>query len=84
MGTFEYEITKHPLKDSGGLVYFCTDRGDCMLDQVPDGQLNGLGQVLNERGARGWELVQVFFGEGGAVAFWKRSIGADRAGEGDK
>ena len=74
MNRFEYEITKHPLNEFSGLVYFCTDQGDCELEQIPDGQLNGLGQILNERGAQGWELVQVFFGEGGAMAFWKRSV----------
>jgi len=36
-----------------------------------------LGEMLNERGKRGWELVQISFGKEGLMAFWKREI-ADR------
>ena len=67
MARFEYEITKYPADEFTHLVYFCTDQGQCNLDQLPSDQ-------LNERGSEGWELVQIFFGEGGVVAFWKRAI----------
>jgi len=30
--------------------------------------------ILNGRGSEGWELIQIFFGEDGVVAFWKRLI----------
>ena len=74
MARFEYEITKYPADEFTHLVYFCTDQGQCNLDQLPSDQMGVLGAKLNERGSEGWELVQVLFGEGGVVAFWKRAI----------
>ncbi len=74
MTRFEYEITTYPADEFTHLVYFCTDQGQCNLDQLPSDQMSVLGAKLNERGAEGWELVQVFFGEGGVVTFWKRAI----------
>jgi len=38
--------------------------------------LDVLGGILNERGAQGWELIQLFLGGDGVVAFWKRAIEA--------
>jgi len=31
-----------------------------------------LAALLNEKGEEGWELIQVSFGKGGVMAFWKR------------
>jgi hypothetical protein len=72
MKQFEYEITKHPADDFTNLVYFCTSEGECRFDQIPANQTEALVSIFDERGALGWELVQVFFGEEGVVAFWKR------------
>ena len=74
MARFEYEITKYSADEFTHLVFFCTDQGQCNIDQLPSDQMSALGTKLNERGSEGWELVQLFFGEGGVVAFWKRSI----------
>jgi hypothetical protein len=74
MKKFEYEITKHPAEDFNQLVYFCSETGECSLDQVPDHQTGLLEKILNNRGNEGWELVQMSFGENGMVAFWKRII----------
>ena len=74
MTRFEYEITKYPADEFTHLVYFCTDQGQCNLDQLPSDQMSVLEAKLNERGSEGWELVQVFFGEDGVVAFWKRAF----------
>jgi hypothetical protein len=71
---FEYEITKYPADQFTQLVYFCTDKGECTIDQLPSDQLSIMGELLNERGSQGWELVHIFFGEDGAVVFWKRAI----------
>ena len=71
---FEYEITKHPSEEFEQLVYFCTDQGECILDQVPIDQTNRLSDILNERGSKGWEMVQLFFGTDGILAFWKKAI----------
>ena len=74
MQRFQYEITKHPADQFIHLVYFCTDEGECDFDQLPSNQTEVLKKILNERGTQGWELVQVFFGKDGVVAFWKRAI----------
>lgn len=75
MNKFEYEITKHPSKEFTKLVYFCTDEGECNIDELPTDQLSTMEEILNNRGAQGWELIQLSFGEDGVIAFWKRSIG---------
>jgi hypothetical protein len=72
MNRFEYEITKHSASEFVELAYFCTDSGECTLSELPAHQMDSLNAVLNERGEEGWELVQVFFGNAGMVAFWKR------------
>lgn len=74
MKKFEYEITKHPADEFTHLVYFCTKEGECDFDQLPSNQTEVLEKILNERGVLSWELVQVFFGKDGVVAFWKRAI----------
>jgi hypothetical protein len=74
MNQFEYEITKHAADEFTHLVYFCTDEGECNLTELPSDQLQCLGDLLNEKGAEGWELVQLSFGNDGVVAFWKRPI----------
>jgi len=72
MTAYEYEVTRHGAEEFKQMAYFCSEKGECRLDEVPQDQLQRLEQVLNERGALGWELVQILFREGGAVAFWKR------------
>jgi len=74
MKQFEYEITKHPADEFTHLIYFCTNEGECNVDQLPLNQTEVMEKILNERGAQSWELVQVFFGKDGVVAFWKRAI----------
>ena len=74
MKQFEYEITKHPADEFKHLIYFCTEKGECNIDQLPSDQIKILGERLNERGSDGWEMVQIFFGEDGVVMFWKRAI----------
>ena len=69
MRQFEYEITKHPADEFTDLVYFCSEGGDCHINQIPSDQMIVLGNLLNKRGSSGWELVQLAFGDGGAVAF---------------
>ncbi len=70
--TFEYEITSIPAGTFQQLAIFCSEKGDCSLNDVPVDQTAVLRDALNEKGARGWELVQLFFHESGVVAFWKR------------
>jgi len=72
MKRFEYHISKHPADDFSRVVYFCTDQGDCSLDQIPLDQVTALNDVLNAKGREGWELVQLFIVKEGVVGFWKR------------
>ena len=74
MAGFEYDITRHSADDFTQLVYFCNEKGECDIDNVPTDQLTSFKAILDERGLLGWELVQIVFGEGGIVAFWKRAI----------
>ena len=74
MSNFEYEITKHTAQAFEKIIYFCTETGDCTLDEVPADQTEVLSGILNERGKQGWELVQVAFGKEGLMAFWKRKV----------
>ena len=72
MKKFEYEITQHPAENFRQVVYFCTETGECSLNEVPRDQAEVLTEILNERGQQGWGLVQVSFGKDGVMAFWKR------------
>lgn len=74
MTKYGYEITKHPADEFNRLAYFCTESGECSLEEVPDQQTGILRDILNQRGSEGWELVQLFFGKDGVVALWKRMI----------
>lgn len=74
MKKYEYEITTHPSEEFKQVGFFCTDQGDCNIEQLPADQLAVMGNILNERGSRGWELIQVNFGPGGIIAFWKKEV----------
>ncbi|MBN1849297.1 MAG: DUF4177 domain-containing protein [Deltaproteobacteria bacterium] len=72
MKKFKYEITRHPVTQFHQLAFFCTENGECNLDEVPTDQFTLLNDILDERGSQGWELVQIFFNEGGMLAFWNK------------
>jgi hypothetical protein len=74
MPRFEYEITKHSTEEFNQIAYFCTDQGECSIRDLPPDQLSAFGQMMNQRGAEGWEMIQVFFGKDGVVIFWKKAI----------
>jgi len=74
MKRFEYEITKHPADTFNQVVYFCSETGECSINEVPGDQTEILADTLNERGSQGWELVQISFGKDGVMAFWKRKV----------
>jgi hypothetical protein len=71
--TFEYDVVKIPVQAFQHLAFFCSRDGECALDDVPTDQAARLTDILNEKGAEGWELVQLFFDPSGVVAIWKRS-----------
>jgi hypothetical protein len=74
MTTFEYEITTHPAATFKDVVYFCSETGVCALESVPSDQVEKIQNIFNERGSKGWELVQASFGKDGVMAFWKRAV----------
>ncbi len=65
MKKFEYDVTIH-------FVGLCSGEGQCVADQIGWEQVDIWKELLNKRGIEGWELVQLFFGKDGTVAFWKR------------
>ncbi len=74
MERFEYEITTHKAESFARVVYFCSDEGDCKLEEIPVKEPAILADILNERGLNGWELVQMVFGKDGVLACWKRRL----------
>lgn len=74
MKRFVYDVTRHPADQFANLVYFCSDQGECELKEVPADQTAALAKIFNEKGAEGWELVQMFFGKDGLVVFWKKEV----------
>lgn len=79
--TFEYEITRHSAESFHQLAYFCSETGECSLEEIPADQALILQDLLNQRGQQGWELIQMAFGKDGILAFWKRKIKKEREGE---
>jgi hypothetical protein len=74
MKRFEYDITKHSADTFDKVVYFCSETGQCGLNEVSRDQTRILADILNQKGQEGWELVQVAFGQDGLMAFWKRKV----------
>lgn len=74
MKHFEYDITRHSTEDLNQLIIFCTASGECDLKDIPHSQTDILRNILNEKGRDGWELVDMAFGKGGIVAFWKKEL----------
>ena len=74
MAEFVYEITRHPAEIFEQVIYFCSESGECGLEQVPVDQVKALEDILNQKGKQGWELLQASFGKDGVMAFWKRAV----------
>lgn len=74
MTRFEYTITKHPAAAFNDLVYYCSEAGECSLNQVSRDSAAVLQEILNDQGRQGFELVQLAFGRDGVVAFWKKEL----------
>ncbi len=74
MEHFEYEITQHSLDTLDKIVYFCSESGQCGIDEVSKDQTRVLKGILNNQGSKGWELVQISYGKDGMMAFWKRRM----------
>jgi hypothetical protein len=76
MDRYEYDVTTHAADTFSRLIYFCSEKGNCTLEEVPAEEPQILVGLLNERGLEGWELIQLLFGKDGVMACWKRRVGA--------
>ena len=74
MKKFEYTVEKHAHDEFSDLVFFCNEKGACSLDHVPHHQMENLTNILNARGRKGSELVQLLFGKDGLMTIWKKEI----------
>jgi hypothetical protein len=53
-------------------VLFCTDKGACFFDNIPNPNIQAIIDILDRKGAEGWELVSVSFRTDEMVCFWKQ------------
>jgi hypothetical protein len=74
MERFEYKITKHSSDTFEKIIYFCSESGQCGINEVSKDQTRILTDILNTKGSKGWSLVQIFFGKDGIMLYWKRRI----------
>jgi len=74
MKQFEYQVTLHSSESFREVIYFCSEDGNCEVEEVPSEQLGKLTAILNEHGEKGWELAQASVGKGGMLIFWKKPI----------
>ena len=72
MKRYKYEISSHRLRRENKMRIFCSEKGECSVEEVGPSDSQLVIDVLNERGENGWELVQVLFGRDGFICFWKR------------
>ena len=77
MKKYEYQITIHPVETFKQVAFFCTQEGECSLENLPSDQVKVLQTLLNERGQQGWELVDMSFGKDGVLAIWKSEVKVD-------
>ena len=70
---FEYQIEGISARTFVQLAIFCSEKGECALEDVPMDQTRRLIEILNRKGTDGWELVQLFFQESGVIGVWKRA-----------
>ncbi|MDH7500242.1 MAG: hypothetical protein QHH30_07630 [candidate division NC10 bacterium] len=77
MKRWQYEISRHPLSRDNRMRIFCSERGECSVEEVETSDSQRVLEVLQERGQEGWELVQILFGRDGFICFWKREHAAE-------
>ncbi len=69
---YEYEITKHPAQAFKSVIYFCSESGNCDLEEIGGDEITKLTDILNERGEKGWKFIQAVFSKDGVLIFWQR------------
>jgi hypothetical protein len=87
MLAWEYDITAYSIeqvlamREQAGLpeeqdrpIMFCTDKGACFFDNIPNSNIQIILEMLNGKGAEGWQLVDVNFRGDEMICFWKREV----------
>jgi hypothetical protein len=74
MRHFEYDITRHSAESLNQVIVFCSEGGQCNLEDIPHSQTAIFRNLLNDKGREGWELADIAFGKDGILAFWKREL----------
>lgn len=70
----------YPLKEASGLggedrpIMFCTEKGACFFDNIPNPNIQTIVHILNDRGTQGWQLVSVNMRTDEMICFWKREL----------
>ncbi len=89
MKKWQYDITSYSIEQVRAIqakrqlptddrpVMFCTDKGACFFDNIPNANIQALLHILDTKGAEGWELVSVQFRSEEMVCFWKKSTQQD-------
>ena len=72
MKKYAYTIKKHSFEEFKELVFFCSEKGECSVDHVPQQQIEKLTTILNDMGSRGYELVQLLYGKDGLMTIWQK------------
>jgi hypothetical protein len=79
MERWEYDISVYPIKNEMNQnkgVIECDPEGICMRKDMPRASKDAFLKVLNERGAMGWELVEMDYNVATYefACIWKRKI----------
>ena len=53
---------------------FCTDKGTCFFDNMPNPNTKAIQHILNNRGADGRQLAAVTFRADEMLCFWMREV----------
>ena len=74
MRRWEYDVTIEKTDNFRTLAYFCSADGECVAKTVPGKEPRALVDLLNQRGAEGWELVQLSASGQELMGVWKREL----------
>ena len=74
MKRYRYQISSHPLGRQNKMRVFCSEKGECSLEEMRPSDSQVVMDALNELGEQGWEFVELLFGKDGFVCFWKREL----------
>ncbi|MBM4428972.1 MAG: hypothetical protein FJ026_01315 [Chloroflexi bacterium] len=70
----------YPLQEASGpggenrQIMFCTEKGACFFDNIPNPNIQAIVHILNGKGTQGWQLVSVNMRTDEMICFWKREV----------